>query len=146
MLGLPEVRWGIVPSGGGAMKLCDQVGLAKGMDIILTGRWLTGREADAIGLVSHACDTGEVWSSALARARQISRNSPSAMLAAKRSALERRAAAYATLEPLERNLVSLVRAVGDPDEGKAAFLERRQPLFKQPSSALFVQPQQATVR
>lgn len=128
-LGLPEVRWGIVPSGGGAMKLCDQVGHAKAMDLLLSGRLVSGREADAIGLVSQCCESTEVWPVAMARARVIAANSPSAMVAAKRGALERYALLYAQLEPLERSGVARVRAAGDPEEGRRAFIEKRKPVF-----------------
>jgi len=135
-LGLPEVHWGIVPSGGGAMKLSDQIGSAKAMDLLLSGRLLSGREADAIGLVSQSCAAADVWKLAMERAAAIAANSPSAVLAAKHAALARRALAYARLEPLERELVALVRAHGDPEEGKAAFLARRKPVYRDAAAEL----------
>lgn len=136
VLGLPEVRWGIMPSGGGAMKLCDQIGQAKAMDLLLTGRLINGREADAIGLVSQACPSAQVWAVARARAQAIAANSPSAVIAAKRAALQSRAGGYAQREPIERSLVALLRANGDPEEGKSAFLEKRQPAYGPAPDAL----------
>ena len=129
-LGLPEVRWGIVPSGGGAMKLADQIGLARAMDLMLTGRLITGREAADIGLASEAVPAGSVWHAALGRARAIAANSPSAVAATKRAALLHRSAAYARLEPEERKLVVAHRLRADMAEGKAAFLARRSPVFR----------------
>src|SRR5205823_8328687 len=100
------------------MKLVDQIGLAKAMDLLLTGRLVSGREADEIGLVSHACSADEVFATACARARMIAANSPSAVVATKRAALERRSLAYQRLESTERELVAQVRASGDPSVGK----------------------------
>ena len=54
-LGLPEVRWGLVPSAGGTMKLAEQIGYAAAMDLLLTARLIDGREAERIGLVTMAC-------------------------------------------------------------------------------------------
>ena len=127
--GLPEVRWGIVPSGGGAMKLCDQIGLARAMDMLLTGRMLHAEEAERIGLVSQRCASRDVAEIALERARAISANSANAVAAVKRIALGRRASEYARAEADERHLVELVRGTGDPEEGKRAFLEKRKPRF-----------------
>lgn len=129
VLGLPEVRWGIVPSGGGAMKLCDQIGHAKAMDLLMTGRLITGREAQDIGLVTQACEPGSTIDLAMARARLIAANSPSALFATKHIALSRRASTYAAMEARERFMVAQVRDAGDPEEGKAAFLEKRVPVF-----------------
>ena len=128
-LGLPEVKWGIVPSGGGAMKLADQVGLAHAMDLLLTGRLISGTEAAAIGLVTEACPAYQVWDWARARARAIGANSPSAVAAAKRAALARRSSAYAAAEPDERAAVAAHRLRGDAEIGKAAFLAKRVPIF-----------------
>jgi enoyl-CoA hydratase len=130
VIGLPEARWGLLPSGGGAMKLVDQIGYAKAMDLLLTGRLIDGREAERIGLVTEACPAAETWDRALQRARMIVANSPTAVAGAKRAAIARRATLYGALENDERELVRAVRATGDPEQGKAAFAERRVPVFK----------------
>jgi enoyl-CoA hydratase/carnithine racemase len=131
-IGLPEVRWGIVPSGGGAMKLADQIGVARAMDLLLTGRLISGAAAAAIGLISESCPSDMVWMRAQGRARQIARNSAAAVMATKRSALAHRASGYASRETQERALVSEVRLSGDPEAGKAAFLSRSEPVFAAP--------------
>jgi hypothetical protein len=43
-LGLPEARWGIVPSGGAAMKLIDQIGQAAAMRMMLAGELIDGAQ------------------------------------------------------------------------------------------------------
>ena len=129
IIGLPEVRWGIVPSGGGAMKLIDQIGYAHAMDLLLTGRLISGAEAEKIGLVSKACPRDRVLDTAFDRVNQIASNSPTAVFATKRLALNRRIQRYRAHEAEEREIVASVRRSGDPEEGKQAFLEKRAPRF-----------------
>lgn len=128
-LGFPEVRWGIVPSGGAAMKLADQIGQTAALDLILTGRLISGREAERIGLVTSACADDRVHPTAVERARMIAGNSAVAVQAAKRCALMRRSRRYGAMEAEERSIVAQVRASEDFREGKAAFLEKRLPRF-----------------
>lgn len=49
-LGLPEVQLGVLPGWGGTQRLPRLVGLAKGLDLILTGRQLSGKSAKRMGL------------------------------------------------------------------------------------------------
>lgn len=51
VLGLPEVRLGIVPGWGGTVRLPQKVGLIKAIQMITTGQMLNGRQAKAAGLI-----------------------------------------------------------------------------------------------
>ncbi len=50
-IGLPEVKLGILPAWGGTQRLPKIVGLARALDLILSGRSIDGRRARTIGLV-----------------------------------------------------------------------------------------------
>ncbi len=50
-LGLPEVRLGIIPSWGGSTRLPRLIGIAAALDLILTGKTVSGRQALRLGLV-----------------------------------------------------------------------------------------------
>jgi 3-hydroxyacyl-CoA dehydrogenase / enoyl-CoA hydratase / 3-hydroxybutyryl-CoA epimerase len=50
-LGLPEVQLGLIPAAGGTWRLPARVGVARGFDLLLTGRRLGAEEALAAGLV-----------------------------------------------------------------------------------------------
>jgi enoyl-CoA hydratase/carnithine racemase len=128
--GLPEVKWGLIASAGGTMKLIDQIGYAAAMDLLLTGRFIDSERAQAIGLVTELCEPAEVWGLALGRAREIAAASPRAVRAAKRAALSARTARYADQEAQEREIVAKLWASGDAQVGAAAFLAKRQPQYE----------------
>jgi len=50
-LGLPEVQLGLIPAAGGTWRLPARVGVARGFDLLLSGRRLGAAEAYAAGLV-----------------------------------------------------------------------------------------------
>src|SRR5439155_14600390 len=54
LLGLPEVKLGLIPGWGGTVRLPRQVGLSAALPMILTGELLNGRQARSKGLV-HDC-------------------------------------------------------------------------------------------
>ncbi len=51
LLGLPEVKLGLIPGWGGTVRLPKLVGLLEALPMILTGRMLSGRQARSKGLV-----------------------------------------------------------------------------------------------
>jgi enoyl-CoA hydratase/carnithine racemase len=127
--GVPEVKWGLIPSAGGTMKLVDQVGYAAAMDLLLTGRLIDANEAEKIGLVTEVCQPSEVWPRALARAEMIAAASPRAVRAAKFCALGARTSRYAAQEKEERRIATALWATGDVKIGAAAFLAKRTPVY-----------------
>ena len=129
-IGFPEVRWGIVPSGGAAMKLADQIGQTLALDLLLTGRIISGAEAERMALVTYACPASQVLAISLERARMLAANNAMAVQATKRCALIHRSRRYASMEAEERAVVARVRDSVDYREGKRAFLEKRSPDFR----------------
>lgn len=51
-LGLPEVRFGIIPDVGGSTRLPAVVGLGRAKELIMTARTIDAHEAERIGLVN----------------------------------------------------------------------------------------------
>jgi enoyl-CoA hydratase/carnithine racemase len=57
-IGLPEVTLGLFPGSGGTQRLPRLVGLARALDLIVTGRSLAPDEARELGVVDRLLDDG----------------------------------------------------------------------------------------
>lgn len=130
VFGLPEVRVGIVPGGGGTQLLPRKLGPAAAKQIIFTGQRLTAQDADRLGLIARVVPRGELKATTMSLARQICESSPLAVREAKR------AVDQGLDIPLDRALeledLAWRRAVATDDrrEGIAAFNEKRDPVWK----------------
>jgi enoyl-CoA hydratase/carnithine racemase len=129
-IGLTEVRIGIIPGGGGTVRLARVIGLGRARDLILTARRVEADEALQIGLVNRISAAGDSVSAAVALGNEIAANAPIAVAAAKASleeawdlsldaALDRERAHYE--QPLRSE---------DRLEGLAAFAEKRPPKWR----------------
>jgi len=129
VFGQPETALGILPGAGGTQRLTRTVGKALAMDMILSGRRLSAREALAAGLVARVV-AREAW---LEEARRVAREIASKGPVANRLAKE--AVDRAFEGPLslgldyERHQLYLAFASEDAKEGIRAFLEKRAPEF-----------------
>jgi enoyl-CoA hydratase len=129
-LGQPEINLGIIPGFGGTQRLTRVVGPSKSLELILTGDPISASEAKAVGLVSQVIPADDLQRQVQGLARRI----------ASKGQLAVRAAIQAVRGGLECELrEGLVREAHlfgdlcdseDKREGVAAFLEKRQPQFK----------------
>lgn len=83
-IGLPEIRFGALPSAGGTQRLPRLIGLAKAKEMILTGRPLSASEAFGIGLVTAVSPRTELNDAVLAFVGQLLDKAPYALAAGKR--------------------------------------------------------------
>ena len=70
VLGVPEIRIGMLPGAGGTQRLTRLVGFARALDMVVHGRRLSPDEALAAGLVNEVVD-GSVLDRALERAADL---------------------------------------------------------------------------
>lgn len=84
-MGQPEILLGIIPGAGGTQRLARLVGPAVAKDLIFTGRIVEASEALAIGLVNRLVPTEDVYSTALAWAKQFAAGPRVALALAKES-------------------------------------------------------------
>jgi enoyl-CoA hydratase len=64
-------RWGVPLMDGGTIRLARIVGHGRALDLVLTGRGVSGEEALAMGLVNRLAETGRALEAALELARNI---------------------------------------------------------------------------
>lgn len=69
-IGLPEVKLGIFPGWGGSVRLPRLVGTPAAMDMMLTGRALTAKNARAIGLIDKVVEPAVLLDSAIELAKR----------------------------------------------------------------------------
>ncbi len=128
--GQPEINLGVLPGAGGTQRLTRAVGKAVAMDVILSGRYLTAREALDFGLVSRVV-AREAWLEEAKRlARAIAEKSPIALRLAKEAVNRAYEGPLQLGVAYERQAFGLALSSEDAQEGMNAFLEKRKPEFR----------------
>jgi enoyl-CoA hydratase len=131
LLGLPELKLGLIPGFGGTQRLARITNKGKALELILTSQFIDGKEAAKIGLVNHALPMAEV----MPKARQIAetigleRGVPS-IAAALRAVSAGLDMAMSEGQALEAELFGHVFTTEDVKEGVSAFIEKRKAQFK----------------
>jgi enoyl-CoA hydratase len=128
--GQPEITLGVIPGIGGSQRLTRAIGKAKAMDLCLTGRVLTAREAEAAGLVARVESVEDYLRVTMEMAQKIAGFSQPAVAAAKHAV---NAAFETTLQTglmHERQVFYGCFATEDQSEGMAAFVGKRPPSFQ----------------
>jgi enoyl-CoA hydratase/carnithine racemase len=128
--GQPEINIGIIPGGGGTVRLARLVGLGKAKELILTGRLITADEALRINLINKVVPDDRLMEEAMEMARLMTRHSSVALGVAKYAVQNAVDADLQASRAIENACFSLVFASEDRTEGMKAFLEKRKPKYK----------------
>ena len=129
-IGQPEINIGVMPGAGGTQRLTRAVGKATAMDVILTGRFLTAKEALAYGLVSRVVPVEHFLEEALRVAHTLAEKPPLALQFAKESVLKAHEMSLSDGLEYERKLFYMLFATDDQKEGMQAFVQKRKPRFR----------------
>jgi (methylthio)acryloyl-CoA hydratase len=124
---LPEGSRGIFVGGGGSVRLPPLIGVARMMDMMLTGRTLGAEEGQAIGLTQYLVDDGAGMAKGLELAARIAENAPFTNFAVThmlpRIARADPAAGFAT----EALTAAIAQGEKEAKKRLKAFLEKRGP-------------------
>ena len=129
-MGLPEVKLGILPGGGGTQKLARLVGRSRAMLLMMTGRMFGAQEGYGMGVVSEVTPAGQALARALAIADEIATMPPISVMQIKEIVNEGLNAPLETALILERKAYLLQYATADQKEGMRAFLDKRKPKYE----------------
>ena len=129
-LGQPEVKLGIIPGAGGTQRLPRLVGMARAMEMILTGEPVDAGKALAMGLVNHVVPLDRVRAEVRKLADTLASRPKLALQYAKEAVLRSGEGSLAEGLAHESYLHALSCGTLDKKEGVAAFLEKRDPKFE----------------
>jgi len=128
--GLPEATIGSLAGSGGTQRLPIAVGPALAAQMLFTGEMISAERAREAGLVSEVVEPDQLMDRALAIARTVADNAPLSVLAVKRALRAAIDDRLASGLDLERSLFLDLAGTADREEGRAAFRERRKPVFQ----------------
>lgn len=126
-IGQPEIHIGVMPGAGGTQRLTRAVGKGLAMEMVLTGKFITGEEACAAGLVNKVVPVEFYLEEAQLLASEIASRPPVAVRLAKEAVLKSFDTTIEMGLEFERKNFYLLFASDDMKEGMAAFIEKRKP-------------------
>lgn len=128
--GLPEVKLGLVPGGGGIQKLSRIAGPYLAKELLMTGRFVTAQEGRGLRFINQVVEPEKLLEIAQATADKLSSLAPLAIQGLKKLVNEGTEASLETAQALDRAFLTNLFYSMDAKEGVAAFLEKRPPNFK----------------
>jgi len=128
--GQPEINLGVVAGIGGTQRLTRFIGKSKAMDMHLTGRFMDADEAERSGLVSRVVPAKKLMEEAMAAAQKIAAKSAIATKVVKEAVNRSYETTLREGILFERRAFHALFATEDQKEGMSAFLEKREPQFR----------------
>ena len=129
-LGLTEVRRGMLPGSGGTQRLTRIVGIAKALEICLSGQLVDAKEALRIGLINEVVRTEELLAAAERLAKATLKGAPISLRFIKEAITKGMELPLDQGLRLEADLSALIATTEDCKEGPRAFAEKRAPVWK----------------
>lgn len=128
--GQPEINFGLIPGLGGSQRLPRLVGRAKALELLLTGDMLSAQEAKALGLVNQVVPEQMLLKTATGIAKKIAAKGKVAVGAILDAVNRGMAVPIKDALAIESELFGKICETEDMKEGVSAFVEKRQPKFK----------------
>ncbi len=127
--GIPEVKRGLLASGGGLLRLGHKLPANLAMECALTGDPIDAERAYRFGLVNELCAPGRALEHALAIAARVVANAPVAVRESRRVLLDATDGAGEEGWDLVERSERIVLASQDAREGVSALIDKRPPAW-----------------
>ena len=129
ILGLPEVTLGLIPGFGGTQKLSRLIGEGRAKYYTLSGKTITAKEAESMGIVQKVCTPESLLNECIDLAKVILSNGPIAIQTAKNLVHNSLSSSLAKGIDNEINQFANLFTLEQTQEGLSAFLEKRSANF-----------------
>jgi len=126
--GLPEVRLGLIPAAGGAIRLPRHIPRKLALELLLTGDPIDAGRCFELGLVNRVVARARVLDAALELAERIALGGPRAVRAAK--LVGTATAEEDELWALNDKIQEGIRGSDEMREGLLSFVEKRPPAWR----------------
>ena len=125
-----EINLAIIPGGGGTQRLARLVGMTKAKELIFTGDIIDANTALSIGLINKIVPADDLINEAKKMAQKMLNKSSITLYYAKKAMNSGADMALPAAIDFEERCFALCFATEDQKEGMKAFLEKRQPEYK----------------
>jgi enoyl-CoA hydratase len=115
---------------GGSQRLTRFIGKSKSMDMNLTGRFMDADEAERSGLVSRVVPSKKLMKETMSAAQKIAEKSMITTMVVKEAVNRSYETTLTEGLLFERRVFNALFATEDQKEGMAAFIEKREPQFR----------------
>jgi enoyl-CoA hydratase/carnithine racemase len=129
-LGAPEVKVGIIPSGGATLRLPRLIGMARAKEFLLLGEPITALQALNLGMLNRISPPGKALDEAKKLGKILLDRPPLSLKAIKDCVfIGQLMETEGAIEYIIRT-ADLLRNTEDYQEGRNAFREKRKPIWK----------------
>ncbi|MBT4512793.1 MAG: enoyl-CoA hydratase [Chloroflexi bacterium] len=125
-----QIATALVPDSGACYLLPRIVGLSNALDILYTGRWVSAEESLEIGLLSKVVSSDDLQQETRKLAESIAKSSPIVTRFVKQLVYKGLGTDLSTNLDLTAAATAMTMFTKDHEEGVAAWLEKREPVYK----------------
>lgn len=129
LIGLPEVKLGLMPGNGGTPRMIDLLGASRAMELLVTGNNVSPQKAYDFGLFNQLYTAEEFDSKVAEYVAELAQGAGQAMTAIKRYVQEHKGMSAEEALDFETQSVNSLYDTHDAKEGFLAFVEKRKPNY-----------------
>ena len=121
---------GLIPDGGISLHLSQQLGPKKAFEVMALGEKLNASECMRLGLVNRISEPGQLLNDSNELAQQLCQRAPLSLRYTKQAMRSVSGRSLGDAISIEASIQMITNQSLDFAEGKAAFLEKRKPVWK----------------
>lgn len=129
LVGLPEVKLGLMPGNGGTPRMIDLIGASRAMELLVTGNSISPEKAYNYGLFNQLFEAAEFETKVQEYIQELALGAGEAMSAIKKYIQMHKGMNLQESLDFETKSVGTLYDTYDAKEGFQAFVEKRKPIF-----------------